>query len=214
MENLMILLFGVGCGVGGTLLWLRKDIRKELEQIRKDSETPFEMSAENEKKEGKNDKNEAKNGEERRSAEVKNEERTNYNAIINREYSGLTGVPVMPRDTDISEEDDDPEANFVGNDETDGGIIEIDRETFDNDESYEKDRLVYFRGDRIVCTENGKIITNPFMLIGGEWENCVGNYTKNTAFIRNCRLSTDYEIFVEDGLYEDEYGPVTDYRED
>ena len=31
MKNVLIFLFGAGLGVGGTLLWLRKDIKKDLE---------------------------------------------------------------------------------------------------------------------------------------------------------------------------------------
>lgn len=213
MKNLLIFLFGAACGVGGTLIWLRKDIQKELEQIKKDSEIPFSVDENEEKTEEK----ESKNTKERTPVALKNQTKVDYNKIVDGNYSGSAPVPVMPRsDRKVSESDDpdDVEAGFVGSDETDGGIFEIDRDTFDHDESNEKDRLVYFAGDRIMCTENGKIITNPAILVGSAWETCVGNYTKNTAFIRNSRLVTDYEIYVEEGLYEDEYGPVTDYRED
>ena len=47
MKNLLIFLFGAACGVGGTLLWLRKDIKKELDNIRidmREQEMPFSVS--------------------------------------------------------------------------------------------------------------------------------------------------------------------------
>jgi hypothetical protein len=106
------------------------------------------------------------------------------------------------------------EGGFVGNDETDGGCFEIDEEDFLHNDANEKERYVYYRGDRIMATENGTIITNPAMFVGTMWENCVGNYANNTAFIRNSRLNTDFEIYVEDGLYSDEYGDELNLRED
>lgn len=202
MKELFIFLFGAGCGVGGTLLWLRKDIQKKLDEIGNGSDIPFEVSDVN--------TNKKEDSKERRPVATSEATRVNYNNIISSNYSG-TPVPVMPRE---DEEDNDPEAGFVGSDETDGGIFEIDRESFDDDETFESKRLVYFEGDRVMSTESGTIITNPAMWVGSEWENCVGNYAKNTAFIRNSRLLTDYEIFVEEGLYTDEYGPIDNYRED
>jgi hypothetical protein len=59
-----------------------------------------------------------------------------------------------------------------------------------------------------MCTENGTKIERPALLVGGEWENCVGNYANRTAFIHNGRLNMDYQIYVEDGFYADEFGDL------
>ena len=75
-----------------------------------------------------------------------------------------------------------------------------------HDHDFEKERLIYFKGDKVMATEDGTIIPKPFTLIGGEWENCVGNYADGTAFLRNSNLVTDYEVYVEEGMYEDEFG--------
>lgn len=231
MKNILIFLFGAAVGAGGMLLWLRKDIKKELENVKTEAENaenvPFIMD-ENGTNENKNSENDSENA-------AKSEQKTLENPVVGVEFSGYngpkipyhtffqdgSGLPVMPRDSELfaqnggsSNEDDDPEAGFVGIDETDGGVYEIDKHEFSLNDSYEKERLVYFRGDRIMSTENGEIIANPFILVGGEWEKCVGNYADNTAFIRNSRLVEDYEIFVEDGLYSDEFGPPDGYRED
>ncbi len=191
MKNLLIFLFGVAFGFGGTMLWLRKDIKEELENIKitnidSQEEPPFSVD----------DKKE----EEKKPVAVRKETRIAYNNIIKDVEAGKKPepkIPVMPRE-----------------DETDGTIVEIDRDTFDFDKGYEQKRLVYFRGDRIMATEEGTIIPNPYILVGGNWEVCVGNYVKNTAFVRNEKLLTDYEIYVEDGLYEDEYGLEVNGRED
>jgi hypothetical protein len=92
--------------------------------------------------------------------------------------------------------------------ETGDGFSEINKDDYVNDKTYEKDLLVYYRGDRIVSTENGTVITNPAILIGTDWERLIGIYAPNTAFVRNNRLVTDYEIYVEEGSYTDEYGPL------
>lgn len=210
MKNLLIFMFGAAFGSVGTLFYLRKGIKKQLEII--------ENNAKNNKKEeaesGSEGQKSTENGAEKASVpfEMKEEEtpmalkestKINYNRIIENNYSGKPPVPVMPRDD-----------GFVGNDETDGGCFEIDEDDFLHNDANEKERLVYYRGDKIMATESGTIITNPAMLVGTTWENCVGNYADHTAFIRNSRLVTDYEIYVEDGLYTDEYGDENNYRED
>ena len=185
MKNLLILLFGAALGAGGTILWLRKDIQKQLEEIKKQ---------ENESKNEKRDDDMPFQVEEK----PKKEEKVAYHNIPMSD-------PKPAEEENIDEIEDD-DIDISGNDETDGGILEIDVDEMMHNHEYEKERLVYYRGDRVMSTESGTIITNPFPLIGGEWENCVGNYADSTAFVRNMRLLTDYEIYVEDGLYSDEYG--------
>ena len=217
MKNLLIFLFGAACGVGGTLLWLRKDIKKQLEMIENNGKNGDEMPFSVGETEAKTEVEDAEKDDSDMPIAVRKETRVAYHNIVNDVISGKKpniGVPVMPRDDEIAEPENDFPGEFVGEDETDGGIFEIDRDQFDRDESYEKDRLVYFRGDKIMSTERGTIIQNPAILVGTMWENCVGNYVKNTAFIRNSKMVTDYEIYVEDGLYEDEYGLEDNYRED
>ena len=231
MKNILIFLFGAVVGAGGMLLWLRKDIKKELENVKTEAENaenvPFTM---NEKS-----TNESKNSENDSENVAKSEQKTLETPVVGAEFSGYngpktpyhtffqdgSGLPVMPRDSELfgvngasDNENDDPEAGFVDAGDADGGVIEIDKDEFNLNDSYEKERLIYFRGDRIMSTENGEVITNPFILVGGNWDKCVGKYATNTAFIRNSRLVEDYEIFVEDGLYSDEFGPPDGYRED
>ena len=201
MKNLLIFLFGAACGAGGTMLWLRKDIKKELKRIDSErkaaSDVPFVVGElEPEKNKMYADDNKY----------LRTQAKAQYHQVVNQ-YNVTAEPEDKMEENDIS----DVESSFS---ETDGGIFEIDCDTFMHDHSNEKVRLVYFRGDHIMSEENGTVITSPAMLVGGQWESCVGNYADRTAFIRNPRLVTDYEIYVEDGLYEDEYGVEDNYRED
>lgn len=220
MKNLLIFLFGAAIGAGGMLLWLRKDIKEELEKAEKngsesDSEPPFTV---------KNDTETQEKGAEivaaNDSYEPEKRAKVPYHTLFQGSEGKTSDLFSDPRDSGIfthvrenEDENDNPEAGFIGNDETDGGVFEIDKDDFMADDGYEQERLVYYRGDKIMATEDGTIITNPFILVGGEWDKCVGNYADRTAFIRNPRLVVDYEIYVEDGLYSDEYGPPDGYRE-
>lgn len=236
MKYILTFLFGAGCGVGGTLLWLRKDIKKRLETAENSSELPFTMGDETASDNSENatrSENTASQG----HSEKRERDRVNYNRIVSAYQSGekpSVPVPVMPREdgyfshdgvaeteavekTEDDEEDADVEddlADVHSMDDAPEGYFEIDRETFSRDESNEKNFFVYFRGDKIMSTDNGAIVDAPALLVGTEWENWVGHYAPNTAFVRNPRLVTDYEIHVEDGFYEEEFGPMDPIRED
>lgn len=220
MKNLLIFLFGAAIGAGGMLLWLRKDIKEELEKAEKsgsesNSEPPFTVKNDTETNE-----KEAKIVAANDSYEPEKRAKVPYHTLFQGSEGKTSELFSDTRDSGIfthvrenEDENDNPEAGFIGNDETDGGVFEIDKDDFMADDGYEQERLVYYRGDKIMATEDGTIVTNPFILVGGEWDKCVGNYADRTAFIRNPRLVMDYEIYVEDGLYSDEYGPPDGYRE-
>lgn len=198
MKNLIIFLFGAAFGVGGTLLYLRKDIKKELETIR----------VENEKKKAEDDVPftvEELKQKESKPESINNTKRTDYNKISSASYGKKTEPKVVMM-TNSDSEDGDEESDILPEDETDGGVYEIDSGEFMRNHDYAKDRLVYYSEDRIMASENGTIIEKPFPLVGGEWETCVGNYAERTAFIRNTKLLTDYEIYVESCAYRDEWG--------
>lgn len=209
MKNLLIFLFGASVGAVGTLFYLRKGIKKQLETIENEAKNSGNSGGDGEKKEENSAENGAKESnipfemkEDGLPNALKETTKVQYNKIVETNYRGKPPVPVMENCSGDSA------------DGADEGCFEIDIDDFMHDESNEKVRLVYYRGDRIMATENGTILTNPAMFVGTTWENCVGNYADHTAFIRNARLVTDYEIYVEDGLYTDEYGDESLLRED
>ena len=224
MKYILTFLFGAGCGVGGTLLWLRKDIKKRLETAENCDEMPFTMGDENtsdNNEKSTRSENTGSQGHSTRTSAKREQDKVDYHRIVSAVQSGEKGtvpVPIMPREHDgyLSNEgeDDVNEEDIVNLTEEEDDIIEIDRETFSLDDSNEKCFLTYFRGDKIVATESGAIVPNPAILLGPDWENWIGHYVTDTAFVRNPKIVTDYEIIAEDGLYEDEYGPIDLARED
>lgn len=216
MKYILSFLFGAACGVGGTLLWLRKDIKNELEKLSEASnepDMPFVMEGHNDEGKEPESLREAKNGlrsEDELPIAVRRETKEKYSNIINDVKNGVKPklkIPVLPRE-------DYPEPYYDDSHEEDKETIQEEKDCFPipiedykHDDDYEKEYLVYFRGDKIMSTENGSIISAPAMLVGVNWENFVGKDVPNTVFIRNPKLSTDYEILVEEGTYEEEYGP-------
>ena len=216
MKYILSFLFGGVCGAGLTLVWLRGDIKKHQESLENDAELPFTAGDENTKENKEKSIRSDSEGSQRPSA-TSEESRVAYHRIIEQVKSGKKEelpIPVLPRD-DVpdSVEDRDDDDGVVVTDPSEG-IVEIDIDEYLHDDSNNKERLVYFRGDGIMATESGEIITNPAVLVGTEWEEYVDHYADKTAFLRNHQLVTDYEIYVEYGTYEEEYGPLNMERED
>ena len=229
MKNLIFFLLGLGVGAGGTFVWLHKDFKKEIEEIRKDSEMPFTVA---ETAPGaQEDKNDKTYQEDRKEASdgpvnARNEAKIAYHKVIeatNGTTTSINGVtfannvssvptappvPVMPREGSDPMTYPDPNAIVVKD------CIEIDKDEFIHNNEYSKENLYWYRGDHRMATEDGTLVDNPFMLVGPDWEKYVGNYAQSTAFVRNPRLNIDYEIYVDEGRYLDEYGSYDEYGGD
>lgn len=196
MKYFFSFIAGVAVGAGGMMLWLRKDIKKQLDEIKTDSVAP---DIQEEKEPEKPDSEEKRKEYHKAVMEVIDTDPTPYREMA---------MAAMEKEEEQDEDEEPPvEKKRTIN------IHGIDADTFMHDHDYAKDHIVYYRGDKIMATEAGTIIRDPDILVGNLWEDEVGRYAKRTAFIRNHSLMTDYEIYVEDGLYFDEYG-LTDIRED
>jgi hypothetical protein len=126
----------------------------------------------------------------------------------------IAPVPILPRDENVAsnsvygtpyvnEDDYEDEESVIPRGEA---YFEIDQDDYDNNPEYEKKVLIYYAGDHVMATESGTKITNPALFVGNQWEEYVGHYDENTAFVRNSRLHEDYAVRVELGTYVDEYG--------
>lgn len=201
MKNLLIFLFGAGIGFGGAMIMLRKSIKKQLDEMQKN----MKQAEKEEEKEPFKVAEEPKKERDTITSQIKKNEKTAYNKMVD-DYTAAPPVPIMDR------EDDDDGIEFVKSD-SDEDFEPIDLQEFRDDKRYKQDLLIYYAGDKIMCTENGTKIETPAIFVGTQWENFVGNYKASTAFIRNNRNMTDYEIYVEDGLYQDDYGPSDGFHE-
>lgn len=186
MKNLLIFLFGIGIGAGGTLIWLRKGIRKRIEEIESNAnsknEEPFVMN-EGTPADDKNEKPTVSS-----QITVSDEDKAEYFKKIDETMNGP-----------VAAEEDIPEKPRMSE------IVEIDSDDFLHNHEYDKVKFVFFTDDKVMAMDNGQKIEKPFMFIGNGWEQYVGHYENRTAFVRNLKEMTDYEIYVENGAYSDEY---------
>ena len=238
MKGLLIFVAGALVGAVGTLIWLRKDIKKTMEE---------RAMAQNQANSSKNDEDlpftMGENGEKSSTVETEPDkipinkpiskaetEKIEYNKLIDQTKNGtgdvikppitssnsayspqIAPVPVLPR----QETEDDFDDNNDSYDEESviprgEALFEIDRDDYDNNPDYEKKVLIYYAGDRVMATESGTKIENPSLFVGTQWEQFVGDYAENAAFVRNERVREDYMVQVEFGTYADEYG-IEDY---
>lgn len=239
MKYILTYFFGVSCGAAAMYLWLHKEIKERLEKSEKDSELPFTVGdaaapddsekplrSDSEGSEGHSDEGTGENAQKR--AENRKQIRRDYHKLVEDTVntpvqdspfqSAPLQVPIMSRDEvpemHYLDEKKDPEDVVTNLSEIPEGTFEIDMETYENDDDYTKEQYIYFAGSRTMSTENGTIIPNYGLFVGSDWEQYIGHYANKTAFIRNPKLSTDYEIYVEAGLYSDEFGPYDEMRED
>lgn len=72
---------------------------------------------------------------------------------------------------------------------------------------YDKTTLTFYMNDLVLCNEEGDIIEDPIYLIGDreDWMREVGKSEDNIAYIRNEKISTDYEIICESKSYTDDW---------
>lgn len=217
MKYILSFLFGVGCGVGGTLLWLRKDIKQELENARQEastgSELPFTVgniiTGSNQEKAVRSD-SEGSERPSRNDIRQNAENRVEYNKMIDEINSGVKpSAPILVHEreeaVDSDSEGSEDDSITLLNDQPDI-IRPIDIEEFKYEDKYEKVELVYFSTDRVMATENGCVYPNPAICVGSDWEQYVGRYANREAFIRNERQMTDYDISIEDCTFAEYFG--------
>lgn len=229
MKCIFSFIFGSVCGAGVTMLILHKEIKKELNEIRENSnnknenasespvngpnsnETPFVVS------EGGKEENAVTVDSEPQKGYVPNaiseKTRTRYDALIRDNYGGEVQNPSKSVVNIQKKEEENAGMETVKEvaqeifDDPDGRHwAPIDDGEYDNNPGFDKDRLVFYEGDRVLATENGNVIENGYAMIGNDWEEEVGHYATRTAYIRNNKTAVDYEIYVEAGSYADEWG--------
>ncbi len=79
-------------------------------------------------------------------------------------------------------------------------IFRISRSAYENDETYEKQRLIYYALDDILTDERNTIIQNRDVCIDGDNLEYFGEYDENYLFVRNENFLTDYEVELVDDI--------------
>ena len=184
--------FGFGAVIGaiGTMLWLRKEFNKKveetsLEQQRKLNHQYHEDSQNDVKKEPEN--NTEKNLQ-------KTYEKLNRELIKRHGYSG--------DDAESSVREDTQEQKKTPYGISDDDFLLTNRE-------YDKITLVFY-DDGVLSTEDGTVVEDVVYILGPKWMSQVGKYEEDVAYIRNDTVGSDYEIIIQHRNYADEYGPNVD----
>ena len=223
MKCFLSFIFGAACGAVGTLVYLRKEIRKELDKIQANSnakapvspvngpnsnDMPFEVS------EAVEEKNAVTvNSEAQKPIAVQDKTYVRYDNLIRENYGGeLQNPSKSVSELEKREEGKagvesvaDGSGDILGNEFVSRWVAIDDLEFRDNPE-YDKEELTFYAGDRVLATKNGTVIENAYLMIGKDWEAEVGHYDARTAYIRNLKTGNDYAIYVEACRYSDEYG--------
>lgn len=228
MKYVFSFIFGAAVGAGVTLVVLHKEIKKQLAEISKNSaagsaeasqspvngsnsnDEPFTVSDNVEKKDAAESKFEAST---EKPVAVQEQTYVRYENLIRDNYGGEVQNPSKNIENIQKREEEDAGmgkakevAQEIFDDVNGNHWTAIDDEEFDNNPGFNKDKLVFYEADRVLATENGTVIENGYLLIGNDWEEEVGHYGFRTAYIRNNKSATDYEIYVEACAYADEWG--------
>ena len=83
-------------------------------------------------------------------------------------------------------------------------IIEDDE--FGDYDDYETTYLTYFAGDKILADNYGEIVDDIDDIIGYNVIEEFDKYNADVIYVRNDRLTSDYEVVLEEGKYRDVYG--------
>ena len=156
-------------------------------------------------------KNKYEPGKELSTAEEKeekeeSEDNNNYRKIVNKYQKPDLHELVSAHEED---EEDEDEENEDDEDEEDPEMREspylLSYEEYTKPiKPYENVELYYYRFDDVVCNGNDVILTEPEDILGWDWMKELE--TKTTAFVRNERFGSDYEIHLLNQSYVTEVG--------
>lgn len=181
---------GAVLGALGTLLWLRKEYNKKIEEAVVEKTQKIES-----KKVEKITKEDIDQAKETDKAFEKAYEKMNRELIKRHGYSGDDAETIVRDELP----DDQKESPYGISDED---FLLTNRE-------YNKIALLYY-DDGVLATEDGTVVEDVLYVLGPHWMMEVGKYEDDTAYIRNDRIGSDYEIIIEHLNYADEYGPNVD----
>ena len=194
-KYVMTFISGAVIGAAGVLLWLRKDYNKKIEE----AVTEHEQKAAEAKKEAEKAKKELES--EKKNADVRLQ-----NELSRR--LGYTGdaAETMIRKADTRDSRGSQRRSEKGNVEFPEPYgISGDDFLYDNKE-FSKITLMYYKEDGVLATEDGQEVHDVLLVLGSHWQDEIGKYDDDIAYIRNEKAGSDYEVVCEDLEYAQVYG--------
>mgnify|MGYP003589300780 FL=1 len=76
----------------------------------------------------------------------------------------------------------------------------------EEEQGYDKDTITYYAGDDTLADTRDEIVDNVDRLVGADFKDYFGwrSYDDDVVYIRNKRLSLDFEILYDPGTYQEE----------
>lgn len=116
------------------------------------------------------------------------------------------------RESPVEDEDDEARSRRRHIErERSKNAFEIDRdEFFDSNREYDKEAILYYKKDRVLCFENEEVIIDREELFGPDYMKIIELFNNTrvtskdgfTLYLRNEFLKTDYEVIVYAGSYQ------------
>ena len=203
LTGVIIFVSGAVCGAVGSLFYLRGEFKKKVEEEvaardmairelkRQRDEGQRELRETNRKTNEKISTELSKRlgySSDNVSALVRNEPRTHSAASESKSEEREDEFSDSPKEGPADEPYDvSPDDFMLGHKE------------------FDKTSLIFYRGDGVLCNEEGDTIEDINYILGENWERAVGKYEDSVAYIRNEKAGADYEVICEDRCYTDDY---------
>ena len=141
-------------------------------------------------------------------AESKTKEKVDYTSYskgrteVEEAALGIVKDDLFPREEDEGDEEDPDDIPEEVIETPVGEIYEISAAKFGSVIGYETNELMYYQNDGVVTDENDEIVENPAALIGNTLEESgFVDDGRTSMYVRNDRISTDFEIYKVRGTY-------------
>lgn len=201
-KILCIATFLGGLGMGSLITWVaikdyyRKKEEEAVESVKKSLDDYYSS------------KERAKMNEELKEEQA--------NIILTNSYSSKT-LPAEKHETEFSsnetEVEESEEKIEMNNPVTNDVPYSISPEDFAEITDYDV-RSLFLYADGVVASNDDIPIENPTELLGDDYEDYIGEYEEDCAYIRNDQLETDFELLVSSKTYSEHMKIVDDARPD
>lgn len=185
-------ILGAGVGIAGTYIFMKNRYDELLTSYIDDDEDYSYKFSEEEELELVNPNPEVIIGQGARTKE----QYTNYSKMYSddkKEGESMDTDEIMEEEVEIK-----VEASSKSND-----ILEIDSSEFGSVPLYDQESIMYYEEDGTITDERDNIIDNPTDIVGSIIEDSgFDNDERESMFIRNLKLATEYEIIKIHSAYD------------
>lgn len=188
MKELLIFAFGVAAGSVATYFLVKKHFEdisnEEIDSVKEAYRTKVEAL--------------------NRVEKIRDEKRKYSNIIFDENYSSRPNEKKDEEDEDTPDLDEDEEEKWekerIFPEEESETPYSITPNQFVHEKGYyDKISVYYYDEDDVYCYENEELITNPSDLFGSDIS--FGEFEDDAAYIRNDKLSIDFEILRQHASY-------------